>query len=141
MNKKLGMSNFQIGVLLFLGILTCGIVGGIGFWLFNGAEKTQDFNFSFSDPQKEIIGKWEVVSEESTGTIYEFFPDGTLSTGAFASKYSFPDQTHIKIDTGNLSVIMEYTISNNELVLINKNPIIRIDNSKEPYILKLRRIE
>jgi len=141
MKKKLGMSNFQIGFLLFLGILTCGIVGGIVFLLFNGTEKIQDFNFSFSDPQKEIIGKWEVISEESTGTIYEFFPDGTLSTGAFASKYSFPDQTHIKIDTGNLSVIMEYTISNNELVLINKNPIIRIDNSKEPYILKLRRIE
>lgn len=141
MKKKLGMSNFQIGFLLFLGILTCGIVGGIVFLLFNGTEKIQDFNFSFSDPQKEIIGKWEVISEESTGTIYEFFPDGTLSTGAFASKYSFPDQTHIKIDTGNLSVIMEYTISNNELVLINKNPIIRIDNSKEPYILKLRRIK
>ena len=57
------------------------------------------------------------------------------------SKYSFPDQAHIKIDTGNLSVIMEYTLSNNELTLINRNPIFKTVGDNTPYVLKLKKIE
>jgi hypothetical protein len=131
------MTNVQIGILFFMGIITCAIIGAAGFVILN---RTQNLNTFFSNPQNEIIGKWEVISERSTGTIYEFFPDGTLSTDGMASKYSFPDQAHIKIDNGNLSVVLEYTLSNNELILTNKSPIISI-NDNTPYILKLRKIK
>lgn len=67
--------------------------------------------------KSSVIGKWEVVSGTSVGTLYEFFQDGTVVVGGFASKYSWPDQTHMKIEMGGLGIVYEYTLSGDELTL------------------------
>ncbi|MBU4352977.1 MAG: hypothetical protein KJ939_07920 [Nanoarchaeota archaeon] len=67
--------------------------------------------------KSSVIGKWEVVSGTSVGTLYEFFQDGTVAVGGFASKYSWPDQTHMKIEMGGLGIVYECTLSGDELTL------------------------
>jgi len=60
--------------------------------------------------------------------LYEFFPDGTVSSGG-TSTYSFPDKTHIKIQMGeNFGVVYEYVLSGDELILT--------DNSSSVLTLK-----
>jgi hypothetical protein len=52
-----------------------------------------------TDPKVAIIGKWT----DSTGRMaFEFFPDGTISTGFGVGKVSFPDQTHMKVELGGI---------------------------------------
>jgi hypothetical protein len=114
----LGMTGFQVGVLSLLGLLTCGIIGLLGFFVFNSTTGNQISGFNFPSPSSAIAGKWEL----DNGTVYEFFPDGTVSMSGFfsiASNYSFPDLTHIKIETGKLATVYEYTLSGNELTLVN----------------------
>lgn len=120
MNKKLGMSNFQIGILLLLAIFTVAVVGGIAFFILNsmtGNSLSNPFSVSFS---KGIVGKWEVVTGQGVGDLYEFFPDGTIDLGGgipLDSKYSYPDQTHIKIEMGSMAMIYKYTLSGDTLTL------------------------
>mgnify|MGYP001160613942 CR=1 FL=1 len=66
--------------------------------------------------KSSIIGKWEVVSGTSIGTIYEFFQDGTVSFSGFAGKYSWPDHTHIKLEAG-FPMVYEFNLSGDELTL------------------------
>lgn len=120
MHKKLGMSNFQVGILSLLAIFTFAVVGGIAFLIFNsmaGNVTSTIFPVTFS---KGIIGKWEVVAGQGYGDLYEFFPDGTLDLGGdlpMGTKYSYPDNTHIKIEMGSLAMIYEYTVSDDTLTL------------------------
>jgi hypothetical protein len=51
-----------------------------------------------NDPKVAIIGKWS----EPQGMSYEFFPDGTVRSAISVGKFSFPDQTHIKMEFGGL---------------------------------------
>lgn len=124
MNKKTGMSNFQIGILVLLAIFTFGVVGGIAFFIFNsmtGNSLSNVFSIPFS---KGIVGKWEVVTEQGYGDLYEFFPDGTIDLGGMFpldSKYSYPDQNHIKIEMESLAAIYEYTLSSDTLTLISNS--------------------
>jgi hypothetical protein len=122
MNRKpklfLGMTGFQVGILSLLGLLTCGIIGLLGFFIFNRMTGNQISGFNFPSPSGAVAGKWELDS----GVVYEFFPDGTVNMSGFfpiASTYSFPDKTHIKIETGQLAVVYEYTLSGDELTLVN----------------------
>lgn len=112
----LGMTGFQIGVLFLLGLLTCGIIGLLGFFVLNSTTGNEISGFNFINPSGVFIGKWEVISGTGIGALYEFFPDGTVSRGG-ASKYSFPDQSHIKIETGNFAVVYEYVLSGDEITL------------------------
>lgn len=69
------------------------------------------------NPQSSIIGKWEVVSGTSTGEIYEFFQDGTLTSDGFAGKYSWPDKTHIKFEYWGIPIVYEFNLSDDTLTL------------------------
>jgi hypothetical protein len=140
MTQKNKMKNSQIAILISLGVFACIVISGAGFFIFQEMTN-QNLSLIFSNPENEIIGKWEIISENNAGEIYEFFADGSLSAGFFPSEYSFPDQTHIKIKTGNLIAILEYTLSNNELILINRDPIFSPAADDTPYILKLKKIE
>jgi hypothetical protein len=111
----MGMTNFQIGILFFMGIITYTIIGATIFIIFNMNEKNQNTISVFSNPEKEIIGKWE----DENGLIYEFFPDGTISNNGIAGKYSFPDNTHIKIEYLGMTIVHEYNLSNNILTMGN----------------------
>lgn len=75
-----------------------------------------------------IQGKWEQVSGESTlpffggtGTLWEFFGDGTVSMsvmGNISGKYSWPDNSHLKIEFAQGSgVVYEFTQSSDEITL------------------------
>jgi len=115
-----GMTSFQVGVLFILGLLACGVIGLLGFFMFNGTAGNGISGFNFINPSGAIIGKWEVVSGTSIGSVYEFFPDGTVNISnsfGVASKYSFPDKTHIKIEMGSLAAIYQYVLSDNEITL------------------------
>lgn len=120
MNKKLGMSNFQVGVLALLTLLTFAIIGTMGFFVLNGMKGNSPYNFS-SPFSSGIVGKWEVISGAEIGALYEFFPDGTLSGGFSVSTYSYPDQTHLKIEMGKLVQIYEYTLSADTLTLTSNS--------------------
>ncbi|MBI2331702.1 MAG: hypothetical protein HYU84_06010 [Chloroflexi bacterium] len=111
--QKVKMSGFQIGVLLLLGIIACGIVGLTSFLILN---KDQPTNLIFSNPSNAILGKWET----DDGALYEFFPDGTVMTPFLAGKYSFPDKTHIKIEIGDMAGVQEYSLSSNSLIMGNE---------------------
>jgi hypothetical protein len=120
----LGMTSFQVGVLFILGLLACGVLGLLGFFVFNSTMGNEFSGFDSINPSRAIVGKWEVVSGTSIGSLYEFFPDGTVNiSGSFgiATKYSFPDKTHIKIEMGSLAAIYEYTLSGDELTLTNES--------------------
>ena len=117
-----GMTSFQVGFLFILGLLACGVIGLLGFFVFNSTAGNGISGFNFINPSGAFIGKWEVVSGTSIGSIYEFFPDGTVNiSGSFgiATKYSFPDKTHIKIEMGSLAAVYEYALSGDELSFIN----------------------
>jgi len=119
----LGMTGFQVGILSLLGLLTCGIIGLLSFFVFNSTTENRISGFNFPSPSDSVVGIWELDS----GTVYEFFPDGTVSMSGFfpiASNYSFPDKTHIKIETGQLAVVYEYTLSDDELTLVNDTSVL-----------------
>lgn len=116
----LGMTSFQVGILFILGLLACGVIGLLGFFVFNGTAGNEVSAFSFINPPGGFVGKWEVVSGSSIGSVYEFFPDGTVNISnsfGVASKYSFPDKSHIKIEMGSLAAIYQYVLSGNEIIL------------------------
>lgn len=113
----LGMTSFQVGVLFLLSILACGVIGLLGFLVLNNKTENGLSDFNFISPSGKFVGKWEVISGTNIGMLYEFFPDGTVSGGG-ASEYSFPDKTHIKIiELGQYSVVYEYVLSGDELIL------------------------
>ncbi len=115
-----GMTSFQVGVLFILGLLACGVIGLLGFFVFNGTTSNVTSGFNFINPSGAIIGKWEVVSGTSIGSVYEFFPDGTVNISnsfGIASEYSFPDKTHMKIEMGSLAAVYQYFLSGNEIAL------------------------
>lgn len=76
-----------------------------------------------------IKGKWEQVSGEPSllfgpgpGTLWEFFEDGTVSIGVMGNisgKYSWPDSTHLKIESvqGGSGVVYEFAQSGDEITL------------------------
>ncbi len=70
--------------------------------------------------KSSIIGKWEVVSGTSIGTLYEFFEDGTVSVSGFAGKYSWPDQTHIKLEAG-IPTVYTFNLSGDNLTLTDSS--------------------
>lgn len=114
------MSNFQIGILSLLAIFTFAVVGGIAFLIFNSMTENSTSTIFPVTSSKGIVGKWEVVAGQGFGDLYEFFPDGTLDLGGdlqMDTKYSYPDNTHIKIEMGNLAMIYEYTILDDTLML------------------------
>ena len=63
-----------------------------------------------------VVGKWEVVSGNYIGTLYEFSRDGTLSVGDYAGKYTWPDQTHLQLDYGS-PIVYGFALSRGELTL------------------------
>jgi len=131
----LGMTSFQVGVLFIFGLLACSVIGLLGFFVFNnGLTGNGISDFNFTNPSGAIIGKWEVVSGTSIGSLYEFFPDGTVNiSGSFgiATTYSFPDKTHIKIEMGNLAVVYEYTLLGDELTFSNDSNILTFKKYSE----------
>lgn len=129
-----GMSSFQIGILLILGVFACGVIGLLGVYIFNSASENGTFSFNFVNLSETIIGKWEVVSDKSSGTLYEFFPDGSISisgTLPIVSTYSFPDKNHIRIEMLGLAAIYEYTLSGNELTLANDSSVFTLKKYSE----------
>ena len=48
--------------------------------------------------RSQIIGKWKVVGG-SSDVVWEFFANGSVSTGGTAGKYTFGDGRRIKIQT------------------------------------------
>jgi hypothetical protein len=131
----LGMTSFQVGVLFILGLLACGVIGLLGFFVINNGMAGNGISgFNFTNPSSSIVGKWEIVSGTSIGSLYEFFPDGTVNiSGSFgiATTYSFPDKTHIKIEMGNLATVYEYTLSGDELIFTNDSSVLTFKKYSE----------
>lgn len=124
-----GMTGFQVGVLFVLGLLACGVIGLLGFFVFNDTAGNRTSGFNFINPSGGIVGKWEVVSGTSIGSLYEFFPDGTMYISGsigIASKYSFPDKTHIKIEMGSFAAVNEYTLSGDELTFTSDSSVLTL---------------
>jgi len=72
-------------------------------------------------PKKVIVGKWKATKGKE---VLEFFSDGTVSTsgrdGNFAGKFSFPDESHIKLEMGGLAALAgpmvgSYSVSSDTL--------------------------
>jgi len=121
-----GMTNFQILILSFLMVLLCGVISSLGLLLLapldnNGDSKNRlPITNLLSQQEDAFIGKWEVVSGANIGALYEFFPDGTVSSGG-ASEYSFPDKTHVKFGWGagnHPGTVYEYTMLSDEITLV-----------------------
>lgn len=69
-----------------------------------------------------IKGKWEQTSGVwvflGPGTFWEFFDDGTVSIADVAGKYSWPDNSHLKIEfQGQVSNVYEFARSGDEITL------------------------
>jgi len=68
-----------------------------------------------------IVGTWK----DSLGQTMTFFKDGTVTTGgllAMTGTYTFPDNTHLKIEFQGLGALVgaqvyEYKVSGNTLTL------------------------
>ena len=78
------------------------------------------------DGQQGIIGKWEQISGStgimgSSGEIVEFFKDGTVSFGTLSGTYSWPDNTHLKIELNGMSFVYGAVLSGDDLTLANGN--------------------
>lgn len=84
--------------------------------------------------KSSIKGKWEQTSGESslilfggTGTLWEFFDDGTVSIssvmGNISGKYSWPDSSHLKIELAQgvgvvgVGIVYEFSPSGDEITL------------------------
>ncbi|MCL4393445.1 MAG: hypothetical protein M1482_01265 [Chloroflexi bacterium] len=75
--------------------------------------------------QSAIVGKWERVSQNITVLAVvpdriEFLQDGTFVMPTFfntSGKYSFPDSSHIKLDSGTGASVFMYTLSGDSLTL------------------------
>ncbi len=129
-----GMTSLQVGVLFILGLLACGVIGLLGFFVFKGTTDNGSSGFNFINPSGPIVGKWEVVSGTSIGSLYEFFSDGTVNISGsigIASKYSFPDKTHIKIEMGSLAAVNEYTILGDELTFTSDSSVLTLKKYAE----------
>jgi len=129
-----GMTSFQVGVLFILGLLACGVIGLLGFFVFNSTAGNEVSGLNFTNPSGAFNGKWEIVSGSNTGSIYEFFPDGTVNISnsfGVASKYSFPDKTHIKIEMGSLAAIYQYVLLGNEIILTTNSSSITLKKYEE----------
>lgn len=130
----LGMSSFQVGILLILGVFACGVIGLLGVYVFNSTSENGISSVYFINPSGALVGKWEVVSGTSIGTLYEFFPDGTVTVSGMvqiATKYSFPDKTHIKIEAGSFAPVYQYSLSGDELTLTNDSSIFTLKKYTE----------
>lgn len=75
-----------------------------------------------------IKGKWEQISGAptlplfgGTGTVWEFFDDGTFSIsvlGNISGKYSWPDSSHLRFEAAHgVGVVYELSQSGDELTL------------------------
>lgn len=75
------------------------------------------------DGNASVTGKWELASGDTpiagTGTLFEFFEDGTVTIDDQGTSYSWPDSKHIQIgDNARVgSVVFEYSLADDELIL------------------------
>lgn len=81
------------------------------------------------DPKKVIVGEW--ATSPAVETLH-FFPDGTVTIKTkgsnVAGTYSFPDQTHLKLEMGGSgglmgAIVAEFEISSDTLKLNNNGQI------------------
>jgi len=52
-----GMTSFQVGVLFIFGLLACGVIGLLGFFVFNGTTSNGISGFNFTNPSGAFVGK------------------------------------------------------------------------------------
>ena len=60
-----------------------------------------------------LTGKWEIISGQSVGSIVEFFNNGTVNMSGLATKYDWPDSSHLNLGIG----IYGASLSGDELTL------------------------
>jgi hypothetical protein len=90
-----------------------------------------------------LIGKWEVVTNDNSSTIYippmiesvkpggivEFLSDGTLIFGSNVANYKMIEQNRFSVDYRFLQTLYEFHFDNGTLVIMRSE-------SKSPIILK-----
>lgn len=82
------------------------------------------------DSNPPVVGKWVKVTDPGSGLIMdpilglpfgeviEFFPDGTVSIRSQAAKYSWPDNSHLKIEyIAGIGNVYEAVVSGDQLTL------------------------
>ncbi len=66
----LGMTSFQLGILSVLGLMACGVIGLLGFFVLNNTVGYTVSNFGFANPENALAGKWErYISPTPTPTL------------------------------------------------------------------------
>jgi hypothetical protein len=82
-----------------------------------------------SSPESALIGKWEEIGYEDN--VLEFFKDGTVLWGDMTLNYRILDKDRIRIDSGNLSLTLDYSVTRNSLTISDG-----IDTSEFRHISK-----
>lgn len=82
-NQKLGMTNFQIGILFFLGIIACAVLGSTSFLVFNEIEIPSSSNTT-------IIGKWESYEELTPTPTTGATPTPEIQKDIFGNSFIVP---------------------------------------------------
>lgn len=70
------------------------------------------------DSRKKLVGKWKV---ESTDTVWEFSPNGTLTTNETPGRYTFGDNNRIKIQTGPATFVYQLEFQGEHMIWRDPN--------------------
>ena len=64
--------------------------------------------------RQQIVGKWR-AGGESSGVVWEFFPNGTLTTDGAPGRYSFGDRGRIKVQTRAATFVHQFELDGDRM--------------------------
>ena len=70
---------------------------------------------SCNRPQDRIVGKWKVQSDTGA-TVWEFSPNGTVTTGNTTGRYTFGDRSRLKIQTRSATFVYELQLKDDSMI-------------------------
>jgi len=69
--------------------------------------------------RKQIVGKWK--AEGSNEVVWEFFGNGSLSTGGSPGRYSFGDGQRVKIQTQSATFVYQLEFQDDRMIWKDPN--------------------
>ncbi|MEY2562950.1 MAG: hypothetical protein QOH88_1143 [Verrucomicrobiota bacterium] len=66
-------------------------------------------------PSREIVGKWRTAGED--GMVWEFLGNGSMQMGDRRGRYSFGDQTRLKIEMPGATFVYGVELAGDHMTL------------------------
>ena len=68
----------------------------------------------------QIVGKWKLVGDPS-GSVWEFSANKAIDMGGRKGKYTFGDQSRLKVQTQSATFVYQLELSGDRMVLTEPN--------------------